>query len=79
MIAATCLSVCVYVCLSLAACLHYSTYPDVTWGMVGVPPSRVLLGGFAIGAPGFVVMAAYAPKCEMPARTLVLAVSLVLL
>ena len=27
-------SVCVSVCLSLAACPHYSTYPDVTWGKV---------------------------------------------
>ena len=29
------LSVCVIVCLSLAAFPHYCTDPDVTWGMVG--------------------------------------------
>jgi len=44
------LSVCVSVCLSLAAFPHYCTDPDVTWGMVGVPSSYALLGGFAIGA-----------------------------
>jgi len=27
-----------YVCLSLAACPHYCTDPDVTWGMVGGAP-----------------------------------------
>jgi len=26
------LSVCLYVCLSAAACLQYCTDPDVTWG-----------------------------------------------
>jgi len=31
--------------------------PDVTWGMVGVPFSCALLGGFAIGARVFVAMA----------------------
>jgi len=41
---------CVCVCLSLAACPHYCTDPDVTCGMVGVPCSCALLGGFAIGA-----------------------------
>ena len=25
------------VCLSAAACPHYRTDPDVTWGMVGMP------------------------------------------
>ena len=34
------------VCLSVAACLHYCTDPDVTWG------SFVLLRGFAISAHG---------------------------
>ena len=29
------LDVCLYVCLSAAACLHYGKDPDVTWGMVG--------------------------------------------
>ena len=28
------------------------TDPDVAWGMVGVPSSCALLGGFAIGARG---------------------------
>jgi len=42
--------VCVCVCLSTAACLHYCTDPDVTWGVVGNAPSCELLGGFAIGA-----------------------------
>jgi len=32
------------VCLSAVACPHYCTDPDVTWGMVGVPPSCALLG-----------------------------------
>jgi len=26
------------VCLSAAACLHYCTDPDVTWGVVGAAP-----------------------------------------
>ena len=44
-------SVCLSVCLSLAAFLHYCTDPDVTLGSgKGVPPSCALLGGFAIGA-----------------------------
>ena len=53
-----CVSVCVCVCvcqsvsLSAAACPHYCTDPDVTWGSGrGCPPSCALLGGFAIGAP----------------------------
>ena len=29
--------VCLCVCLSLAACPHYCTDPDVTWGMAGCP------------------------------------------
>ena len=41
-------SVCV--CLFLAAFLCYCMDPDVTWGTIGVPPSRALLGGFAVGA-----------------------------
>ena len=43
-----CLSVCL--CLSAAACLHYCTDPDVTWGVEGDAPSCALLGGFAIDA-----------------------------
>jgi len=42
--------VCMSVCLSLVACPHYCTDPDVTWGTVGVASSYALLGGFAIGA-----------------------------
>jgi len=44
-----CMSVCVSVYLSLAA-FRYCTDSHVTWGMVGVPSSCALLGGFAIGA-----------------------------
>jgi len=44
------LSVCVSVCLSIAAFQHYCMDPDVSWGIVGVPPSCALLGGFAISA-----------------------------
>jgi len=46
------LCVCVYlsVCLSLAACPHYYTDPEVTWGNGRGAPSCALLGGFAIGA-----------------------------
>jgi len=44
------LCVSVSICLSVAAFPHYCTDPDVTWGMVGVSPSCVLLGEFAIGA-----------------------------
>jgi len=36
----------VSVCLSAAACLHYGTEPDVTWGIGRMPPSYALLGGF---------------------------------
>jgi len=32
------LCVCVSVCLSAAACPHYCTDPDVTWGVVGDAP-----------------------------------------
>ena len=46
-----CLCVCVSVCLSAAACPHYCTDLDVTWGSGrGFPRSCALLGGFAIGA-----------------------------
>jgi len=44
----SCASVCV--CLSVATCPHYCVDPDVTRGMVGLPPSCAVLGRFAIGA-----------------------------
>jgi len=44
------LCVCVSVCLSAAACPHYCTDPDVTWGSGRGCPLVALLGGFAIGA-----------------------------
>jgi len=45
------LYVCVSVCLSAAACPHYCTDPDVTWGVVeDAPYSCALLGRIAIGA-----------------------------
>jgi len=44
------LCVCVSVCLSAAVRPHYCTDPDVTWDVVEVAPSCILLGGFAIGA-----------------------------
>ena len=37
-------------CPSLTAFPHYCTDPNITWGMVGVPSSCALLGGFAICA-----------------------------
>ena len=37
------LCVCLSVCLSLAAFPHYCTDPDISWGMVGVPPSCAIL------------------------------------
>jgi len=43
--------VCVSVCQSAAACPHYCTDPDVTWGSGrGCPTCCALLGGFVIGA-----------------------------
>ena len=42
-------SVCLCVCRSIAF-PHYCMDQDVTWGMVGVPPTCALLDGFAIGA-----------------------------
>ena len=43
------LCTCMSVCLSAAACPHYCTDPDVTWGN-GRGCTCALLGGFAIGA-----------------------------
>jgi len=43
-------AVSVFVCLSVAAFPHYCADPDVSWGVVGVPSSCALLGGFAIDA-----------------------------
>jgi len=52
LVSRVCLSVClcVCVCLSFAACPHYCTDQDVTWGMVGGARRCTILGGFAIGA-----------------------------
>jgi len=48
---AACVSVCLPVCLSvLTAFAHYSTDPNVTWGMRGVPPSCAISGVFAVDA-----------------------------
>jgi len=46
------LCVCLFDCLSAAACPQYCTDPDVTFGNGRgyAPPSCALLGGFAIGA-----------------------------
>jgi len=38
------------VCLSAAACRHYCTDPDVSWGMVEGAPTCAVLGEFAISA-----------------------------
>jgi len=44
-------SLCLSVCLSLAAFPHYCTDPDVSWGeWYGVHSSCALLDGFAMGA-----------------------------
>jgi len=43
-----CVSVCIF--LSLAACLHYCTDPDITWGNGNGCPLVVHYWGFAIGA-----------------------------
>jgi len=45
-----CLSVCLSACLFAAACPHYCTDTDVTWGVIGDSPSCALLGGITIGA-----------------------------
>jgi len=57
-------AVCVY--LSLAAFPHYFTDPDVSWGMVGVPSSCALLGGFANGARVSLLWQ-HSAKCKMSA------------
>jgi len=44
------LCVCVSVRRRIPTLLHGATDPDVIWGMVWVPSSYALLGGFAIGA-----------------------------
>jgi len=43
-----CARVCV--CLSLTTCPQYCTDAVETWGMVGVPTSCAVFGGFADGA-----------------------------
>ena len=58
------LCVCLSVCLSLDAFLHYYTDPDVTLGeWYGVTPSYAPFGSYAVG---FVAMATYEPnaKCQ---------------
>ena len=59
--------VCVSVCLSAAACPHYCTDPDVTWGVVGDAPSCALLGGFAIGARDALLLQHYGNAWQSPA------------
>jgi len=44
----SCTSVCLYLCLSVAACPRYCTDPDVTWGNGRGCPLVVQLGGFAM-------------------------------
>jgi len=64
--------------MSLAAFPHYCTDSDVSWGMVGVPSSCALLGGFAMGAQGFRCHNNIAPNAKYrAARVLVLALCLV--
>jgi len=52
------LCVCLCVCLYAAAFPHYCTDPDVTWGMVEVPPSCALWG-ICNRCTGFVVITTY--------------------
>ena len=59
---------CACVCLCFTACLHYCTYPDVTWGNGWADLQSV---------HGFDCYGNIRAKCEMSARTLVLAVWLV--
>jgi len=55
--------------------MNYCTDPNVTWGMVGVPPSCALLGGYVIGARVALLWQHSAnTKCQ---RVLVLALYLV--
>ena len=61
------LCVCLCVCLSVAACPHYCTDPDVTWGVVGMPPSCALLGGFATGARDVLLWQHYGNAWQSPA------------
>jgi len=58
---------CLCVCLSAAACLHYCTDPDVTWGVVWDMPLVVHLGGFAIGARVALLWQHYRNAWQSPA------------
>jgi len=71
-----CVSVCLCVCLSLAAFPHYCTDPDVSWGMVGVWPLVVHYWADLQAVHEFRCYDNRAPnaKCQ---RVLVLAVCLV--
>ena len=73
-----CVCICLCACLSIAACPHYSTDPDVTWGNSrGCPLFCELFGRFAIGVRVSLLWQ-HSPnaKCQ---RVLVLALCLVLL
>jgi len=63
-----CVCVCLCVCLSAAACPHYCTDPDVTWGSgIGMPHSCALLSGFAIGAHVALLWQHYRNAWQSPA------------
>ena len=54
--------------LSAAACPHYCTDPDATWGSGrGCPPSCALLGGFAISARVALLWQHYGNAWQSPA------------
>ena len=61
-----CLRVCLCTCLSLAACPHYCTDPDVTWGMVGGALQLCAIGRICNWCTGFVAMTTQ-PEHEMSA------------
>jgi len=51
------MSVCLCVCLSAAACPHYCTDPDVTWGVVRDAPWLCSIGRIGNRCTGCVAMA----------------------
>ena len=67
------LSVCVCVCLFLTACLHYCTYLDVTWGNGTGCPVVVHCWAALQSVHWFRCYNNIRGKCEMSARTPVLA------